>query len=162
MRRVFALAAFAAIGFLTAMAAVGAEPSPPAFSTDPGMVETEAQDQTWQKDFDTACGRLPDKESRTAPDAPECQRLADREPRCLSYRDFASTYLDMRDGGVLPENVAKGLPAMETNTQLYPRDFFNAIRRLYQIVFFSERETLGTNAEFSIRAYRACMAGHVL
>lgn len=162
MSRIFALAAFAAIGSLTAVASISAEPSPPAFATDPGKVETEAQDQIWQKDLDTACGRLPDQQGHAAPDEHECQRLADQEPRCFAYRDFASTYLDMRDGGALPANVAEGLKAMEKNTQLYPTDFFNAVRRLYQIAFFTDREKLGTNAEFSTRAYRACMAGHPL
>jgi hypothetical protein len=163
MKRLLTLAAFAAFSSLmTPAIAPRAEPSSPAFPTEPGKVETDAQDQAWQKDFDTACGRTQDGPSRVAPDAGECQRLADREPRCLSYRDFASTYLDMRDGGALPANVAEGLKAMEKNTALYPPEFFNAVRRLYQIAFFTDREKLGTNAEFSTRAYRACISGHLM
>ena len=160
MNRMLASAAFSAIALSTV--AAGPQATSPAFTTDPAKMETEAQDQIWQQKLNEACGRATDKQAPAAPDKEACQSLADQEPRCLGYRDFASTYLDMKDGGALPTNIAESLATMEKNTQLYPRDFFNALRRLYQIAFFTDREKLGSNAEFSERAYRACMSGHLL
>ena len=162
MNRTFALAAITAINLFMPMASIGAQATVPAFTTDPSKMETEAQDQAWKRDLDTACERIKDKRNYSASELLECQRMADQEPRCLVYKDFAAIYLQMKDGGAVPTDVAEGLAAMEKNTQLYPRDFFNAVRRLYQIVFFGDRTTLGTNDEFSDRAYRACMSGHLL
>lgn len=162
MNRILASAAFSAIVLSAPAAVAGPQAASPAFTTDPAKMETEAQDQIWQQKLNTACGRATGQQAPAASDKDACQRLADQEPRCLGYRDFASTYLDMKDGGALPTDIAESLAAMEKNTELYPRDFFNALRRLYQIAFFTAREKLGTNAEFSDRAYRACMSGHLL
>jgi hypothetical protein len=162
MKRTFALAALAAIVLLTPMARVGAEPSYPAFTTDRSKVETEAQDQVWKRDLDKACAPFRDQRAYTEAESQECQRLADHEPRCLSYKDFAGIYLKMREEGAVATDVAKGLEAMQKNTQLYPPDFSSAVRRLFQTAFFTDRKQLGTVEEFSARAYRACMSGHLL
>lgn len=158
----FALAATSAIIFLMSAVAAAAQPAYPAFTTDPSKIETESQDQAWKRDLDEACRYLNGTRTPSDSEAQECRRLADQEPRCLGYRDFASIYLRMKDDGAVPTDVAQGLASMEKNTELYPRDFFNAVRRLYQIVFFTDRKSLGTNDEFSERAYRACMSGHLL
>jgi len=142
--------------------AADAQPAVPAFTTDPSQVETEAGDKIWKANLDKACAYLKTMRVPSKSEAQECQRLADHEPRCLEYRDFASIYLRMKDGGAVGLDVAEGLKAMEKNTALYPTDFFNAIRRLYQIVFFTDRRKLGTNDAFSERAYQACMSGHLL
>jgi hypothetical protein len=162
MFRAFAVAAFSTIGFLTPAIAIAAQPAVPAFTTDPSKVETEARDQAWKRDLGKACGKIESQRNYSASDLLECQSLADQEPRCLSYKDFAAIYLQMKDGGAVATDVADGLAAMEKNTELYPPDFFNAVRRLYQIVFFTDREKLGTTDEFSARAYRACMSGRLL
>jgi hypothetical protein len=162
MNRTFAVAAFSAIGFLTPAIAIAAQPAVPAFTTDPSKVETEARDQAWKMDLDKACGKIAGQRNYSASDLLECQSLADQEPRCLSYKDFAAIYLQMKDGGAVATDVAEGLAAMEKNTELYPPDFFKAVRRLYQIVFFTDREKLGTTDEFGERAYRACMSGRLL
>jgi hypothetical protein len=162
MKRTFVWAALAAIDFLTPMAGVGAEPTYPAFTTDRSKFESEAQDQIWKQDLDKACAPFRDHRAHSQSEEQECQRLADQEPRCLSYKDFAGIYLKMRDDGAVATDVAKGVEAMQKNTQLYPPDFSNAARRLFQIAFFTDRNQLGTVEEFSARAYRACMSGHLL
>lgn len=159
MKHIFAPATLSAIIFLIPMVAIGAQP---AFTTDPSKMETEAQDKAWKKDLDKACRYLKGTRTPSPSEAEECRRLADEEPRCLLYKDFASIYWKMRDGGGALTDVAEGLAAMQKNTELYPRDFFNAIRKLSQVIFFTDRDKLGTNEEFSGRAYRACMSGQLL
>ncbi len=160
MNRALTLAAFSAAIFLLSMAAVHAQ-TVPAFS-DASDPETEAKDKSWEADVAKACGHPQDKRKNTVADVQECQRLTDREPRCLTYKDFAGIYLQMRDNGSVLTDVAAGLAAMEKNTDLYPRDFFNAIRRLSQIVFLADRKGLGPGDQFAERAYRTCMTGHPL
>jgi hypothetical protein len=160
MKRILALAALAAAQLPAPVA--GANPLYPAFTADPAQVETEAKDQLWKNKLDEACAAIRNPHDRSDTDAQECQRLADQEPRCLGYKDFAAIYLKMRDSGVLPMDAAQGVEAMQKNTALYPPDFSNAVRRLYQLVFFTDRGKLGTPEEFGARAYRTCMAGHLL
>jgi hypothetical protein len=80
----------------------------------------------------------------------------------MGYRDFAALYLQMKDDGIAATEVAASFGAMEKNTALYPADYFIAIRRLYQVAFFSDRKSLGSVAAFGERAYRACMSGRLL
>jgi hypothetical protein len=161
MKRVLPLAALAAILLLIPLAGVRAALYP-AFTTDPAQLETEAKDQAWKKKLDEACAAIRDPHDRSDTDARECQRLADEEPRCMGYKDFAAIYLKMRDNGAIATDVAEGVAAMQKNTALYPPDFSSAVRHLFQVVFFTERSKLGTPEEFSARAYRACMSGHLL
>lgn len=162
MKPVLAAAALAAFACLPPVARAAADPSYPAFTTDPADIETAAKDQIWQRDRDKACAQFRNQTAFSAPEAEACQRLADQQPRCLGYRDFAAIYLKMRDDGAVYADVAEGVTAMKQNTRLYPPDFYNALRKLFQLVFFTEREKLGTVEEFSARAYGACMAGHLL
>jgi len=161
MKRIVLPAAFAAITVLVPSAGVRAALYP-AFTTDPAQLETEAKDQAWKEALDKACAPIRDPHDRSDADARECQRLADQEPRCLGYKDFAAIYLKMRDSGAVATDVAEGVAAMQKNTALYPPDFSNAVRHLFQIVFYTDRAKLGTPEEFSARAYRACMSGHLL
>jgi hypothetical protein len=133
----------------------------PAFNND-ANIETEAQDLAWKKDLDTACAYLKTNRVPSKDQAEACARLADSEPRCMGYRDFAALYLKMKDDGIAATDVADSFAAMEKNTALYPADYFIAIRRLYQVAFFSDRKSLGSAEKFGERAYRACMSGRLL
>ena len=149
----------------------GTQAAPVAVAARGNESETYEQDKVWSDRIaHGACTRLRNRYTDSPTDIADCNRDYAMTPMCISYKGFASAWYDMAND----PNPAVSSPAFamtnlnnlgakgQITDPPYYQDpqFREALHRLLNVAFSSNRVKWGTRDKFADYAYKSCMERH--